>query len=125
MIDTVGVLELLRPSRTYGSLLKAHLSFLLFQIQQSPFDVYATHRPTRGQDSRRFSIQLARHLRLIESKPHGPSGGRLRIFIAGEDTILGDTQLIVDVTHMIDGLLPVAEDVNLFPIAEIQFFHDL
>ena len=60
MIDSVGVFELLRPSSSYGGLLKTHLRFLFFKVQQGLLDICAAHCAT--QVPRGLCIQLSGHL---------------------------------------------------------------
>ena len=68
MINSVWVLELLRPSSSYGGLLKTHLSFLLFKVKQSLLDICAAHCAT--QVSRGLRIQLSGHLRMPSGMRH-------------------------------------------------------
>ena len=68
MIDSVGVFELLRPGSSYGGLLKTHLSFLFFKVQQSLLDICATR--CAAQVPRGLRIQLSRHLRVPSGMRH-------------------------------------------------------
>ena len=121
MIYSVRVFELLGPGGAYGGFLQAHLSLLFFQVKQSLFDVSAAQGTSTAQNGRGFSVKLG-NLRLIQSKRHGPRGA-FQVVIARNDTLLRDTQVIVDITQM-SHLLPVAEYLHFFTIMEVQFLHD-